>query len=221
MAYYESISIEELPSISSLPQNPLLPTSIDEEDDLRSLLYIFDDSNVERVAALYLLAQAEAQAAAEMEQQRTEELVKHLETLLDEDEAFTDLIGRRLLAINGYDVPDIWSSSSSHFWHAPQLSDMHDEWDLDWLGRELLSGREGADVWIIEHDCSPVEHIVSIQGVPLLLHTDEDEEPDTQPSQAAAQEHLLDSGNALVAGKVDSDTHRPRKTIKVADLRNS
>lgn len=242
MTYYESITIEELPSLgasrSLLPV--LLPTSIDEEDDPRSLLYIFDDSDVQRAAALFAVVRAEAEAEAEAQLSLQQEkgrlaLEKQLEHLLDQDEAFVDLIGRRLLAINGYDVPDIWSNQTH--WpsllhsslRVPLYSDIHDDWDLDWLGQELLSSRQGANVWIIESDSSPIGN-TSQQPFASRVEEHDEFNPDPPVPQASspsphaatvtseAEESLLETQGQLVDH--DDDTHRPRKSVKVTDLRS-
>lgn len=133
-----TINFEELPlhfehhSIQSLR-----PSSIEDEDDPRSLLYLFDDNDFERAAAFLAIeearrqAQARAEALAEAEaqqrrllqQQRARALAARLEQLLEEDEELIDMLGRRILATRGYQVPDLWRPQHYHHFyqsHGPQ-----------------------------------------------------------------------------------------------------
>ncbi|GAC75044.1 hypothetical protein PANT_14d00011 [Moesziomyces antarcticus T-34] len=119
-----TISFEEVPAHLEHHAHPALhPSAIEEDEDLdaRSLVYLLEDNDFER-AAVFLaaeearrranaLAQAEAEAEArrqQAQQQRARALAQQLEQLLDDDEQLIDLLGRRILAINGHHVQDLW-----------------------------------------------------------------------------------------------------------------
>lgn len=130
---FRTITFEELPPHLEHPSvQALRPSSIEEdEDDPRSLLYLFEDNDFERAAAFLAIeearhqAQARAEALAEAEayqrrilqQERTQALAARLEQLLDEDDDLVDLLGRRILATNGYQVPDLWQPHHYHHHH--------------------------------------------------------------------------------------------------------
>lgn len=139
---YGTIHFEELPlHIEHHSIQALRPTSIEEdEDDPRSLLYLFDDNDFERAAAFLAIeevrqraqaaahARAAAEALAEAQQQRTRALANRLRQLLEEDEELIDMLGRRILATNGYQVPDLWQHPPHHYrphpsqYHRPNLT---------------------------------------------------------------------------------------------------
>ncbi len=135
---FSTIHFEELPlHFEYHTHTPLRPTSIEEdEDDPRSLLYLFEDNDFERAAAFLAIeearqqAQARAEALAEAEaqqrrllqQQRVQALADQLRQLLEEDDELIDLLGRRLLAVKGHQVPDIWQP---HHHRQPQYQHYH------------------------------------------------------------------------------------------------
>lgn len=124
-----SVEFEELPLHLEVHQSmqALRPSAIEEdEDDARSLLYLFDDNDFERAAAFLAIEEArrhaEAQAhaaaeafiAAEVQRQRTQTIAVRLRRLLDEDDELVDMLGRRVLATNGYQIPDLWQPHHHH-----------------------------------------------------------------------------------------------------------
>lgn len=125
-----TITFEELPLhvefYQSLPA--LRPSSIEEdEDDPRSLLYLFEDNDFERAAAFLAFEEARQQAQveavaealieAEVERQRTRALADRLRQLLEEDDELVDMLGRRILATKGYQMPDLWNPHQYHHHH--------------------------------------------------------------------------------------------------------
>ncbi|CDR88590.1 uncharacterized protein SPSC_04417 [Sporisorium scitamineum] len=125
-----TITFEELPLHVELHQSTqaLQPSSIEEDkDDPRSLLYLFEDNDFERAAAFLAIdearqqaqveAAAEALIEAEVERQRTRALANRLRQLLEEDDELVDMLGRRILATNGYQVPDLWHPHHYHHLH--------------------------------------------------------------------------------------------------------
>lgn len=132
---FGTINFEELPlHIEHHSFQSLQPSSIEEdEDDPRSLLYLFDDNDFERAATFLAIeearrqAQARAEALAEAgaqqrllpQQQRAQALAARLEQLLDEDDELIDMLGRRILATRGYQVADLWRPHHyHHFYHS-------------------------------------------------------------------------------------------------------
>ncbi|SPO26570.1 uncharacterized protein UTRI_04159 [Ustilago trichophora] len=125
-----SLTFEELPlHIEHYSLQALQPSSIEEEeDDPRSLLYLFDDNDFETAAAFLAIeearqqaqAAAEALAQAEAQQQRTRALANRLRQLLEEDDELVDLLGRRILATNGHQVADLWQPQHYHSRHGQQ-----------------------------------------------------------------------------------------------------
>ncbi|SNX84856.1 uncharacterized protein MEPE_03565 [Melanopsichium pennsylvanicum] len=128
---FTTINIEELPphhtALDSIQS--LLPSSIEEDqDDPRSLLYLFDDNDFERAAAFLALdkarqqahAAAEAVAVADMRQQSISALASRLRQLLDEDDELVDMLGRRILATRGYQINDLWQPHCHYHRHDPQ-----------------------------------------------------------------------------------------------------
>ncbi|KAJ1018810.1 hypothetical protein NDA16_004615 [Ustilago loliicola] len=136
---FGTIHFEELPlHLEHHSSQSLRPSSIEEdEDDPRSLLYLFDDNNFERAAAFLAteearrhaqvgaeaLAEAEAQQRRLLQQQRARALAARLEHLFEEDDELVDMLGRRILATRGYQVPDLWRPQHYHHFyhrHGPQ-----------------------------------------------------------------------------------------------------
>lgn len=125
-----SLTFEELPlHIEHYSLQALQPSSIEEdEDDPRSLLYLFDDNDFERAAAFLAIEEArqraqtaaETLAEAEAQQQRTRALANRLRQLLEEDDELVDMLGRRILATNGHQVADLWQPQHYHSRHAQQ-----------------------------------------------------------------------------------------------------
>ena len=105
-ATLETILIEEIPA-SDHYHHPasasLLPSSIYEQDDPRSLIYLLDSDPLEdAVAAL-------AEEKRRRQQQQLEEA--RLERMMIEEDMLLDALGRRLLAVQGLAVPDIWNEA--------------------------------------------------------------------------------------------------------------
>ncbi|GAC99195.1 timeless protein [Pseudozyma hubeiensis SY62] len=132
----ETIEIEEIPLHVHLNQTSqaLQPAAIEEDqDDARSLLYLFDDNDFERAAAFLAIEEARQQAEArahaaaealieaETQRQRTQTLAGRLRQLMDEDDELIDMLGRRLLATRGYQVSDLWNPQHYHHHHHQHL----------------------------------------------------------------------------------------------------
>ena len=128
---FSTINFEELPlHIEHHSIQTLRPSSIEEDDhDPRSLLYLFEDNDFERAATFLAMeearqraqAAAEARAEAEAREQRKRALAARLEQLLEEDDELVDMLGRRILAMNGYQLPDLWQPDHyHHHHHGPQ-----------------------------------------------------------------------------------------------------
>ncbi|EPQ25890.1 uncharacterized protein PFL1_06564 [Pseudozyma flocculosa PF-1] len=130
---FHTIEYEEIP-LADQHLHPLSirPSSVYERDDPRSIIYVIqDEPNMSGSIDDYDgfdLAAAVAAAAAERRQQqqqriqqaRQAEAMRRLESVM-EDEAILNAIGRRILAINGYDVPEPWQ----HFHRRPQYQHLH------------------------------------------------------------------------------------------------
>lgn len=127
LVVFGTIQFEELPvQHEHHPLPSLRPTSIEEdEDDPRSLLYLFEDNDFEQAAAFLAIEEArqQAQAAAEalaeeqrriIQQQRIRSLAARLEQLLEEDDELIDMLGRRILAKNGYQTKELWGLPHYH-----------------------------------------------------------------------------------------------------------
>lgn len=130
------LEIEEIPLHVHLNQTnqAIRPSAIEEDqDDARSLLYLFDDNDFERAAAFLAIEEARQQAEArahaaaealieaEIQRQRTQTLAGRLRQLMDEDDELIDMLGRRLLATRGYQVPDLWNPHRYHHRHHQHL----------------------------------------------------------------------------------------------------
>ncbi|SPO26846.1 uncharacterized protein UTRI_04159_B [Ustilago trichophora] len=130
-----TLTFEELPlHMEHQSIQALQPSSIEEdEDDPRSLLYLFDDNDFERAAAFLAIeeahqraqAAAEALAEAEAQQQRTRALANRLRQLLEEDDELVDMLGRRILATNGYPVADLWQPHHYYSRHGQPYHHYH------------------------------------------------------------------------------------------------
>ncbi|KAJ9477862.1 Timeless protein [Pseudozyma hubeiensis] len=132
-----TLEIEEIPLHVHLSQTiqALRPSAIEEvQDDARSLLYLFDDNDFERAATFLAIEEARQQAEvrayaeaaealieAEIQRQRTQTLAGRLRQLMDEDDELIDMLGRRLLATRGYQVPDLWDPHHYHHHHHQHL----------------------------------------------------------------------------------------------------
>ncbi|KAN0061892.1 hypothetical protein ACQY0O_005886 [Thecaphora frezii] len=108
---FHSIEFEEIPvSDQHLHPASLRPSSVHELEDPRTLIYLIDD---ERSDAHDALAAALAERQRELQAQR---YLQRLESVM-EDELILDALGRRLLAVKGYDVPDVWQPARHPFHH--------------------------------------------------------------------------------------------------------
>lgn len=130
-----TVEMEELPLHVEIRHSTqsLRPSAIEEDEhDARSLLYLFEDNDFERVAAylameearqnaeLRVQAAAEAAIEAQVQRQRTHALAERLRQLMEQDEELIDMLGRRLLATNGYQVHDLWDP-----YHSPRHHHHH------------------------------------------------------------------------------------------------
>lgn len=127
-----TIDVEELPLHFEVHQSlqHVLPSNIEEdENDFRSLLYLLNDNDFERAASMWTAqdalyqacVKAEQEALLEAEAQRnyTRDLAELLEQLMEDDDDLIDMLGRRILATNGYQIPDLWHSQHQHHHHHP------------------------------------------------------------------------------------------------------
>ncbi|CBQ73772.1 conserved hypothetical protein [Sporisorium reilianum SRZ2] len=178
-----AITFEELPLRVELHQSmqPLRPSSIEEdEEDARSLLYLFDDNDFERAAAELAIEearqQAQAEAAAEafieaeVERQRTRALAGRLRQLLEDDDELVDMLGRRILATNGYQVPDLWHPHHYHR-HHHHRHDPHLQASGSRGPRPGASGARYTDVHTAWHELAELRNRASpfIHSAPVIV----------------------------------------------------